>query len=89
MTTKSISIKGPGCKFGRCLAKAAALTSGGLGRVPDREGRPPNPGIMVSAHFSAEGQYYRGCSAGDCGCPPFPPLFNLSFSLPLLLTPLI
>ena len=32
---KSISIKGQGCKFGRCAVKAAVLTSGGLGRVPD------------------------------------------------------
>ena len=35
MIAKSISIKGQGGKFGRCVAKAAVLTSGGLGRVPD------------------------------------------------------
>ena len=35
MIAKSISIKGQGCKFGRCAAKAVVLTSGGLGRVPD------------------------------------------------------
>ena len=35
MIAKSISIKGQGCKFGRCVAKAAVLTSGGLGRVPE------------------------------------------------------
>jgi hypothetical protein len=35
MILKSISIKGQDCKFGRCVAKAAVLTSGGLVRVPD------------------------------------------------------
>jgi len=35
MTVKSISIKGQGCKFGGCAAKAAELTPGGLRRVPD------------------------------------------------------
>jgi len=35
MIPKSISIKGQGCKFGRCVAKAAVLTAGGLGRVPE------------------------------------------------------
>ncbi len=35
MIAESISIKGQGCKFGRCAVKAAVLTSGGLGRVRD------------------------------------------------------
>jgi hypothetical protein len=30
MTTKSISIKGVGCKFGNCVRKAVELTSGDL-----------------------------------------------------------
>ena len=30
MTTKSISIKGAGCKFGDCVRKAVELTSGDL-----------------------------------------------------------
>ena len=30
LTTKSISIKGAGCKFGGCVRKAVELTSGGL-----------------------------------------------------------
>lgn len=38
MTAKSISIKGPGCKFGGCAAKAGEPTSGGLFRVPPRGG---------------------------------------------------
>ena len=32
--TKSISIKGSGCRSGRCAAKAVELTPGGLRRVP-------------------------------------------------------
>ena len=35
MIPKSISIKGQGCKFGRCAVKVVVLTSGGLGRVPE------------------------------------------------------
>ena len=35
MIAKSISIKGQGCKFGRCVVKAAVLTSGGLGLSPN------------------------------------------------------
>ena len=33
MTAKSVSTKGPGCKFGGCAAKAVELTPGGLSRV--------------------------------------------------------
>src|SRR6185437_12571827 len=35
MTTKSISIKGTGCKFGGCVRKAVELTSGDLLFVPE------------------------------------------------------
>jgi hypothetical protein len=35
MTTKSISIKGTGCKFGGCVRKAVELTSGDLPFVPE------------------------------------------------------
>jgi hypothetical protein len=35
LTTKSISIKGTGCKFGGCVRKAVELTSGGLPCVVD------------------------------------------------------
>ena len=37
MIAKSISIKGQGCKSGRCVAKAVVLTSGGLRRVPESD----------------------------------------------------
>jgi len=37
MIAKSIVIKGRGGKFGGCAVKAAALTSGGLRRVPERD----------------------------------------------------
>ena len=33
--TKSISVKGHGCKFGECAVKAVGLTPGGLLRVAD------------------------------------------------------
>jgi len=52
MITKSISIKGQGCKSGRCVAKAAVLTSGGLGRVPEsrlRGSRGPLTAVQESA----------------------------------------
>ena len=35
LTTKSISIKGTGCKFGGCVRKAVELTSGDLPFVPE------------------------------------------------------
>ncbi len=35
MTTKPISIKGVGYKFGGCVRKAVELTSGGLPFVPE------------------------------------------------------
>lgn len=35
MTTKSISIKSAGCRFGGCVRKAVELTSGDLLIVPE------------------------------------------------------
>lgn len=35
LTTKSISIKDTGCKFGGCVRKAVELTSGDLPYVPE------------------------------------------------------
>ncbi len=52
LIAKSISIKGQGCRSGRCAVKALELTSGGLRRVPDfgTEGtvRRPDRGAEVS-----------------------------------------
>ena len=39
--TKSISVKGHGCKFGECAVKAVGLTPGGLLRVVDWRLREP------------------------------------------------
>jgi len=50
---KSLSIKGQGCIFGRCAAKAAVLTSGGLGRVLD-SGLRGLQGPLTAAQESAE-----------------------------------
>jgi hypothetical protein len=54
MTSKSISIKGVGCKSGGCAVKAAGLTSGGLLRVPEPGLREPR-GSLSAAQESAEG----------------------------------
>ena len=45
LTTKSISIKGAGCKFGGCVRKAVELTSGDLPFCPGirTEGRVIGP----------------------------------------------
>ena len=53
MIPKSISINGQGCKFGRCVAKAVVLTSGGLGRVPEA-GLRGSRGSLTAAQESAE-----------------------------------
>jgi len=53
MIAKSISIKGQGCKFGRCAVKAAVLTSGDLGRVPDL-GLRGLRGPLIAVQESAE-----------------------------------
>jgi hypothetical protein len=54
MTTKSISIKGTGCKSGGCVRKAVELTSGDLPLVRDfglRIGQP----VLTGRQKSAEG----------------------------------
>jgi hypothetical protein len=54
MTTKSISIKGTGCKFGGCVRKAAELTSGDLPSVPE-SGLRREQSILTWRLKSAEG----------------------------------
>ena len=62
LTAKSSSIKGLGCRSGRCAAKAVELTSGGLRRVPNdvRRGgtegavRHPDRGAGVSRGHSRQ-----------------------------------
>ena len=53
-TTKSISIKGHGSKFGGCAMKAVSLTSGGLRRVPE-SGLGVSRDIPTAAQKSAAG----------------------------------
>jgi hypothetical protein len=53
MTMQSISIKGQGCKFGRCAVKAVVLTSGGLGRAPE-PGLRGSRGPLTASQESAE-----------------------------------
>lgn len=58
LTTKSISIKGSGCKFGGCVRKAVELTSGDLLGVLDsrlRSERSP----LTARQRSAEGVVVR------------------------------
>ena len=54
MTTKPISIKGAGCKFGGCARKAVELTSGDLPLVRDTGLRIWQP-ILTGRQKSAEG----------------------------------
>jgi hypothetical protein len=54
MTTKSISIKGTGCKFGGCVRKAVELTSGDLRRVLDSRLRSERS-FLTAQQKSAEG----------------------------------
>ena len=60
MIAKSISIKGQGCKFGRCAAKAAVLTSGGLGRVPEA-GLIPLRSQLVAQAFQPVPAQAKAC----------------------------
>jgi hypothetical protein len=53
-TTKSISIKGIGCKSGGCVRKAVELTSGDLPFVLDSELRVERS-ILTGRQKSAEG----------------------------------
>jgi hypothetical protein len=54
LTTKSISIKGTGCKFGGCVRKAVELTSGDLPFVPE-SGLRMERSILTGRQKSAEG----------------------------------
>jgi hypothetical protein len=54
MTTKSISIKGTGCKFGGCVRKAVELTSGDLSLVRDT-GLRVEQSILTGRQKSADG----------------------------------
>lgn len=54
MTTKSISIKGTGCKFGGCVRKAVELTSGDLPFVPE-SGLRAERLVLIGRQKSAEG----------------------------------
>src|SRR5213592_4544512 len=54
LTAKSISIKGQGCRSGRCAGKAIELTWGGLRHVPTSELREPQGDLTVMQE-SAEG----------------------------------
>jgi hypothetical protein len=58
LTTKPISIKGAGCKFGGCAGKAVELTSGDLLRVAESRLRAPQ-GALNSQQKSAEGILVR------------------------------
>ena len=54
VTTKSISIKGTGCKSGGCVRKAIELTSGDLRCVLDSELRSERS-FLTAPQKSAEG----------------------------------
>ena len=54
LTTKSISIKGTGCKFGGCVRKAVELTSGDLPSVLD-SGLGGERSFPTARQKSAEG----------------------------------
>ena len=54
MTTKSISIKGTGCKFGGCVRKAVELTSGDLPFVSESRLRVERS-VLTGRQKSAEG----------------------------------
>jgi hypothetical protein len=58
MTTKPISIKGTGCRFGGCVRKAVELTSGDLPFVPE-SGLRVERSILIGRQKSAEGVVVR------------------------------
>ena len=58
LTTKSISIKGAGCKFGGCVRKAVELTSGDLSLVR-KSGLRVEQSILTGRQKSAEGVVVR------------------------------
>ena len=55
LTTKSISIKGTGCKFGGCVRKAVELTSGDLSFAVERRLRAERS-VLTGRQKSAEGE---------------------------------
>ena len=57
-TTKSISIKGTGCKSGGCVRKAVELTSGDLPFVPE-SGLRVERSILTGRQKSAAGVIVR------------------------------
>jgi hypothetical protein len=57
-TTKSVSIKGTGCKFGGCVRKAVELTSGDLPLVPE-SGLRRKRFLLTGRQKSAEGVLVR------------------------------
>ena len=59
LIAKSISIKGQGCRYGRCAGKAIELTWGGLRHVPNLELRVPQGDLTVTQE-SAEGKVGQG-----------------------------
>src|SRR5258707_11344073 len=58
LTTKPISIKGTGCKFGGCVRKAVELTSGDLPFVSESRLRVERS-ILTGRQKSAEGVIVR------------------------------
>ena len=58
LTTKPISIKGTGCKFGGCVRKAVELTSGDLPFVPE-SGLRVERSILTGRQKSAAGVVVR------------------------------
>jgi hypothetical protein len=59
-TTKSVSIKGRGCRSGGCAVKAVELTSGGLPRVRVvGRGLRTSQGVLTAWQKSAEGVVVR------------------------------
>jgi hypothetical protein len=54
MTSKPISIKSTGCKFGGCVRKAVELTSGDLPFVPE-SGLRMERSILTGRQKSSEG----------------------------------
>jgi hypothetical protein len=68
MATKSISIKGAGCRSGGCALKAVSLIAGGLAHVPEaglREERSPLTVRQESAAGVVVAQAAKAQTAGS------------------------
>jgi hypothetical protein len=65
-TTKSISIKGAGCKFGGCVRKAIKFTSGELLAVSKSRLRMEQSALTGTAEVS-RGHLRRGSAEGPNG----------------------